>query len=391
MASITKREGRPLPWCVIWREPETRKQCWKAFRTKKEAGEFRDTVSTGIRQGTYVDPKPIAFNAFAEDWLARTKPTVSPNTHALHEWAVTKYLIGTVNPETKKRTPAHAFGEMPLQHITAERIERWQADLLTAGNLVPRSVEVCRTTLGTILEDARKKRRLFVNPIADARRFDVPKRELEYLKPEELGAFCEAVGRFYGVLFLVMAFCGLRIGEALGLQWPDVNTTRRRLLIRRQVIWRRKKDCVPGEPRWQIREPKSEAGKRVVEIPGPLVRFLDAHQAAQHGGPNPMALVFPSEDGTPLYPGNVRRRHFDPALKALGRVGIRPHDFRRTFVAFHVESGTHPKQIQERMGHTDIRLTMDVYGKIAGKTALAQEQEARLDALTAAAIPELHP
>jgi integrase len=390
MASIIKRADRPLPWVVAWRDPATKEQRRKAFATKRAADGFRDTVSTEVRQGTYIDRKPIPFSVFAADWLARTKPTVSPNTHALHEWAVNKYLIGMVDEKDQsRREPEHAFGAMPVQNITAERIERWQAELLGKKKPGPRSVEICRTVLGTILEDARKKRRIFLNPMQDVRHFDVPKRELEYLRPEELKAFCAKVGEFYGVLFLLMALCGLRIGEALGLQRPDLDLTRGRLQVRRQAVWLRKKDVAAGEPRWRIVEPKSEAGKRVVEIPALLVPFLQAHLGALAEATNPLGLVFPSEDGTPLHPGNVRRRHFAPALTALGKTGIRPHDFRRTFIAMHVEAGTHPKQIQERVGHSDIRLTMDVYGKIAGTMALSREQVARLDAVTARALPAL--
>jgi len=240
-----------------------------------------------------------------------------------------------------------------------------------------------------MLKDARKKGRLYVNPMENVRRFDVPKQELHYLSAEQVKALCERVGRVYGVLFLVMAFCGLRIGEALDLQWADVKWEHRHLLIQRQASWRRRKDCPDGEPRWRLVEPKSEAGNRVVEIPGPLVPFLVAHREEQNGSPNPLALVFPSEDGTPMYPGNIRRRHFAPALKALGLSGIRPHDFRRTFIALHVEAGTHPKLVQERVGHSNIKLTMDVYGKLAGKMALGAEQAARFDAMATDALPVL--
>jgi len=187
-------------------------------------------------------------------------------------------------------------------------------------------------------------------------------------------------------LFLIMAFAGLRVGEATGLQWSDLDLERRRLWVRRQAIWRRKKDCPPGEPRWKLVEPKSRAGKRVVEIPAGLVPLLIAHRASLNGS-NPLNLVFPSQAGTPLYPKNVRRRHFLPALQALGITGVRQHDFRRTFIALHVEAGTHPKLVQERVGHSSIGLTMDVYGRIAGKMALATEQEARFEALAVRALP----
>ncbi len=118
MASIGKRENRPdHPWEVTWREPATKRLRRKSFATKRDAEAFRDTVSTEIRHGTYVDRRPVPFKTFATDWLARTQPTVSPNTHALHEWAVNGYLIP-------------AFHLLPIQSLTAERIERWQAEML---------------------------------------------------------------------------------------------------------------------------------------------------------------------------------------------------------------------------------------------------------------------
>lgn len=200
-----KRPDRPKPFSVGCRDPETKKLCWKSFKTEEEAKAHPDKVRVDIRQGTYVAPTPIPFKAFAEDWRIRTRPTVSPNTGVLQEWAVKKYLIP-------------AFGPLALQALTAERIEGWQAGLLAKGKPGPRSVQICHTVLGTILEDARKKRRIFVNPIEEVRRFDVPKRELHFLTAQQVKALCQHVGRVYGVLFLTIAFCGLRIGEALGLQ-----------------------------------------------------------------------------------------------------------------------------------------------------------------------------
>ena len=159
------------------------------------------------------------------------------------------------------------------------------------------------------------------------------------------------------------------------------------VFLQRQVIWRRKKDCPDGEPRWALVKPKSKAGIRVVEIPAPLVPLVAAHLATLDGLPNPLNLVFPSEAGTPLDPKNVRRRHFVPAMQALGISNVRQHDLRRTFIALHVEAKTHPKLVQERAGHSGIALTMDVYGKIAGKMTLGKEEEAKLNTLATTALP----
>lgn len=375
MASIFKRTNRPKPWLVQWREPGTKQQKAQAFETKHEAEDFRDTVSQNLRHGTYQPVKPIPFKEWAEGWRDRRRPTVSPNTAVVHEWAVARLT--------------EAFGLTPIQNLRAEQIEEWQAKLLQEGTLSRRSVQLLRSTLGTILADARKKQVLYANPMEAVEHFKVPKRQLRCLNVEQLGALCQQAGRLYGVLFLTQALCGLRTGEALALQWPDLDFEGSRLFVRRQVVWRRKKDCKAVEPRWAFKDPKSEAGKRVVELHHGLVPFLQAHRERQNGGPNLHGLVFCTKEGTPLDGRNIRRRHFQPALKALGLTGIRPHDFRRTFIALHVEAGTHPKLVQERVGHSDIRLTMDTYGELAGKMALPAEQASRFNGLAAKALPDL--
>ena len=89
----------------------------------------------------------------------------------------------------------------------------------------------------------------------------------------------------------------------------------------------------------------------------------------------------------PVDPKDVRRRLFARALKTLRLSGIRQHDMRRTFIALHAEAGTHPTLVQDHGGHSDIRLTTDVYGKIVGKMKLGMDEEARLNALAGAALP----
>jgi integrase len=374
MASILKRAGRPQPWSVIWREPETKRQIWKCFATKREAEDFREKVSQAVRTNVYVNPKPKPFKEYATDWLVRKQATVTPNAHGVHRWAVEKHLI----PE---------FGVAPIQSLRPERIERFQAALLRAGTLSARSVQIIRQVLGNILKDARKKGLLAANPMEAVDTIDVPKRELRFLTVEQIAQLCQHAGPMYGTLFALQALCGLRAGEVLALRWADVDLPGGRLSVRRQVVWLRKQDIPDGEPSWRFVEPKSEAGKRVVEIPAPLVKGLEQYREWRNGTVTADALVFSTRDGTPLMQRNIRRRHFQPALKALGLTGIRPHDFRRSFVALHVAAGTHPKLVQTRMGHTNINLTMDVYGRLAGDIALAEEQTSKLDAMARRAIP----
>ena len=138
---------------------------------------------------------------------------------------------------------------------------------------------------------------------------------------------------------------------------------------------------------WQIKTPKTEHGIRVVEIPAPMVPLLAAHLGTLSGRINPLELVFPNEAGGPLYPRNVRRRHFAPIMKKLGISGITPHSLRRTFIAVHVEAKTHPKKIQNHAGHSRFSTTMDIYAKMAGNLPLGEEEQQRLNNIAGKALP----
>lgn len=377
MASIQHRADRPLPWQVQWTDPATKKQCWKSFPRKTGQGgaeEFRDRLNEAIRGGTYVSPKPIPFSDYALDWLARKAPTVTPNAHGVHRWAVQGHLVP-------------ALGALPLQSLRADRIERLQADLLTSEKkLGPRSVQIVMQVLSNILRDARRKGFLAADPTESIDRVKVPRRDLHFLTVEQIGALCKKAGPFYGTLFAVQAICGLRSGELLALRWKDLDLDTGRLTVSRQVIWIRKCDRAEGEAPYRFTPPKSQAGNRTVEIPAPLLVGLQQYRAWRNGSVQGDALVFSTESGTPLMQRNVRRRHFAPALKALGLSGIRPHDFRRSFVAIHVAAGTHPKLVQTRIGHSNISLTMDTYGRLAGDIPLSSEQAARIDSKVALAL-----
>ena len=79
------------------------------------------------------------------------------------------------------------------------------------------------------------------------------------------------------------------------------------------------------------------------------------------------------------YPGSTIRSDRCSASLHLGLVAWRPS----------WEAGTHPKLVQERVGHSDVRLTMDTYAELAGKMALPAEQASRFNGLAAKALPDL--
>lgn len=108
--------------------------------------------------------------------------------------------------------------------------------------------------------------------------------------------------------------------------------------------------------------PTKTGARRTVSIPASLAAVLEAHLAEY---PSSSGYVFTSAEGGPLRHRNFYRRHFRPAVKTAGLPEtLRFHDLHHTCVALLIEQGARPKAIQERLGHSTIRLTFDRYGHL---------------------------
>ena len=151
----------------------------------------------------------------------------------------------------------------------------------------------------------------------------------------------------------VLAYTGLRWGEAAALKVHRVDLARRRLDIAESVTE------VRGVLTWGT--PKDHQ-RRVVPLPGSLVPAL----SEQIRGKARDALVFPAPEGGVLRNGNFRRRFFDPAVQAAGLSGITPHDLRHTAASLAIAAGANVKAVQRMLGHASAAMTLDVYAGLFG-------------------------
>ena len=113
---------------------------------------------------------------------------------------------------------------------------------------------------------------------------------------------------------------------------------------------------------------KTAQSERTVALPKFLRELLAEHLAAcTSGGTGPDALIFPGPQGGPMRHKLFYRRHFQPAVRAAlpaEKHGLRFHDLRHTCASLLIAAGAHPKAIQVRLGHSDIRITMNRYGHL---------------------------
>ena len=204
---------------------------------------------------------------------------------------------------------------------------------------------------------------LLRNPADAVERPRVPHHEFTALTPTQVQVFLRAAreDRLYA-LYVLAVTMGMRLGELLELAWPDVNLDAGELRIARQLVWVRN-----VEP--TVAEPKTDSGRRTIALPPVAVQALREHRRRQiqerllagTAWQDRWNLAITSALGTPINPSNLRNRSFRPLLKTAGLPRVRFHDLCHTVASLLLAAGTNVKAVQERLGHTTARVTLDVY------------------------------
>jgi integrase len=207
-----------------------------------------------------------------------------------------------------------------------------------------------------LLELAVRDGRIPKNPATGVRLPRAAKPEKRFLTPEQVHQLADAaaqypipeVGGQYRVLVLVLAFCGIRWGEAAALRVKRVDTFRRRLSVAESVTE------VSGRLVWGT--PKSHAARSV-----PMPRFLAELLTELVAGKAADDLVFKTWRGKALRNLNFRRDVFDRAAEDANLKGLTPHELRHTAASLAVSAGANVKAVQKMLGHASAAMTLDVY------------------------------
>jgi len=161
----------------------------------------------------------------------------------------------------------------------------------------------------------------------------------------------------------LMAFTGCRRGEILGLRWEDVDLDRSQISIV-QTVQRVKGQGIIFEP------PKSSKSRRLIVLDDATVEVLRTHRVQQLESRLQLGslwteygLVFPGSRGLPLDPPAFSRNWKTLVAKA-GFQNVRLHDLRHFHATLLLKEGTHPKVVQERLGHANISVTLDTYSHV---------------------------
>jgi integrase len=332
MVSVV-RDGKSGNWLARWRDPSGR-QRKKSFARKVDAQRWSDQMEASRHRGQYIDPRAatIPVAEIAEAWA-------SGLVH-LKESTAFRYR-GLLRLHVLPR-----FGTWRLCDLRRSDIQAWVSDLVSSG-AAPGTVRQAFRVLSLLIDSAVADGRLAGSPARGVRLPRVRRGEPRYLTAGEVTSLISVSGED-GLSVAVLALCGLRFGELAALRVRDVDLARLRFTVARSVTE------VGGRAVWS--DPKTYR-VRSVPFPPSLTPFVE-HRIR---GRAPDELLLTSPEGSVLRLRNWRARVFDPAVQALGRTDLTPHDLRHTAASLAIRSGANVKAVQQRLGHASAAMTLDVY------------------------------
>ena len=328
-------------------------------RTKQEAQDKLLRLQSDSLAGLSTEPTSATLAEFLKSWLENTaKPALRPTTYRTWDWHIRKRILPRI-------------GGMKLAKIRPDQIQGFYAQLLREGF----SAYACKhahTILNRAFRDAVQWNFLPRNPCAAVKKPKVQAKVMKCLSKEEAQRLLDTAraARLYA-LYALAVTTGLRMGELLGLEWDDIDLEAATLSVRRNLVE------IAGE--FSVGEPKSAKGKRLVTLPEVAVKSLREHRRRMLAEGHIGKMVFCDTDGGYIRQSNLTRRSFKPLLKKAELPDIRFHDLRHTAATLLLQQGVHPKIVQERLGHSQIAVTLDTYSHVL--PSMQKEAASQLDAL----------
>lgn len=374
------RPGCRPAWAYVHDTPgradgRRRQQTRGGFRTRKDAEAALAAAVTAAHGGYLADPGRQTVGVFLQDWLdGRSK--LRPTTRRAYASHLEMYLVPRL-------------GHLKLAALQPGHITTMLREIRIAGSrgrpLQPATVQRIHATLRAGLTHAVRLGLLNSNP-ARLVELEPAKRPIPLIwSAEELQQFLEHTrGDHLHLLFRLIAYTGLRRGEAVGLHWPAVDLDAGTLRVVQQ--------SVQLGSRTELSEPKTQAGRRIINLDKATCDALREHKVSQQriasvshsAQPPETGPVFVREDGQELKPDHVTRT-FQRLAKSAGVPTIRVHDLRHTHASAGLAAGIAMKVMQDRLGHASAVITSDIYSHVL---PAAQAEAAELIAAALSPTPK---
>jgi integrase len=368
------RERSPGHWAIVLEASDTaagkRRRRWHSFAgTKRQAQIECARLISELKCGTYLQPDKTTLIGFLDRWLEHVRSQVSPRTHERYDEIVWK----NINP---------LLGNVLLTKLRPMQISEAYAKALTGGRrdgkggLSPSTVRYMHVVLKAAMRQALRWQMLTRNPL-DA--VDPPKIERHTMKTYDLAQTVDLIEATRGtrmtITIILAVLCGLRRGEIAALRWRSINLAGAQLAVVESA-----EQTAAGV---RYKQPKSgrartvALSKRVVEELR-VHRIQQAQELLRLGSPlTDDTFVVAQANGQPFQPRSITHQWHLLLSRNKHLPRIRLHDLRHAHATHMLSSGVHPKVASERLGHSKVGITMDLYSHVM--PGMQEDAAARVD------------
>ena len=255
------------------------------------------------------------------------------------------------------------LGRLRLDQIDRERMEDFIA-VLMEKDLAKDYIRVILGSLRVLINDSIEKGIITNNPVKGLsklyRQAPVRHGEIEPLTEEESLLFLKTTLEWepeHYPMFLTSLHTGLRSGEVIAMQWPDIDWSGKFIEVRRQVV------------RTKVTTLKTKNGRRRVDLSDDLLETLAAlkrkrqEEALKRGSNEISEWVWANEKGQRIDINNVKVKSFKRVLRKAGLRDIRYHDLRHTYASQLLAQGEPVTYVSQQLGHANPQITLKVYAR----------------------------
>lgn len=346
----------------VGRNPKTGKNVYRkrqGFKTKKQAQiALADLLKDIEENGLFSENKAMTFAELYDMWLKQHRLNVKPSTIATNRRFVESHVLPYL-------------GEMKLDDITVvycqKLVNEWYEEYKQYSYFRKVTAQIMR--FGEAMEIMKS------NPMSKTilPRKKEEEKKLQYYTKEELQHFFKSLEQFGNykqlAFFRALAFTGCRKSEILSLQWEDIDLFNKTISIGKTLAIDENLDII-------IQTPKTSSSVREISLDDETVKILSRWRSIQReeyfqmgfNATSEKQFVFTNSRNELYYP-QVVNDWLKYLIKKYNLPKITPHNFRHTHASLLLQAGVPVKEVSERLGHKDIKITLEIYSHVMPEEA----------------------
>lgn len=320
----------------------------RGFTGSREAKAAERAAQVEWDKGKYIDPSKLNYGEYVTSWL-ESKQDISIETRETNQGHLKNHII----PE---------IGHIPFQKVGPNDISKMITTLQSKG-LADGTIRKIFNLVQTSYRTAVVKELVIRSPfdlLDKGSRPKTSKPKVDYWTKEEVKQFFKVVENRQKILFVLAIYLGLRRGEATGLRWQDVDFENSQIRIRQTL-----------KPRQRIKEGgKNTNATRSISISPFVLSELRRHKSlilkecleVKRQWKDSETVVCQT-NGEPVSLANFHK-FWTRIVENTSSRYIKYHDLRHTCASLYLSAKIHPKVVQELLGHSSIKVTLDLYSHV---------------------------